>query len=235
MAPGIIKLIGPRLSWHDVIRPRYVLPASLLAVAACMLIASFFMPYWKMTLHAPQYPKGLHVVAYLNRLDGDVREIDNLNHYIGMRPLNEAAQLERETSWMSIGAISLLLLAALFIHNRWAAALALPAVLFPAGFLLDLHYWMNNFGQNLDPAAPLSTSIKPFTPPVLGEGFVGQFKTVASAGSGLWLAASASIVVVAALWWHRRAFKPLVDASRAIECEAAKPTIAQPRQKAMAA
>ena len=38
------------------------------------------------------------VNAYINHLEGDVQEIDGLNHYIGMRPLGEAAQLERTIS-----------------------------------------------------------------------------------------------------------------------------------------
>ena len=53
------------------------------------------MPYWSLVLHAPQYPGGLVVNAYINHLEGDVQEIDGLNHYIGMRPLGEAAQFER--------------------------------------------------------------------------------------------------------------------------------------------
>jgi hypothetical protein len=135
-----------------------------------------------------------------------------------MRPLNEAAQLERETSAMMICVTALLVIGGLFVHSRWAALLALPAIIFPAGFLLDLHLWMSHFGQNLDPHAPLSNSIKPFTPPVLGTGMVGQFKTVAAGDTGLWLAAGAALVVLLALYFHRRAFKPLFDAeARAIE------------------
>ena len=215
MTSFIQTILGPRIPWCEAARPRYLLPPVLLFLAAGMLVGSYFLPYWTMTLHAPQYPKGLHVVAYLDHLEGDVREIDNLNHYIGMRPLEEAAKLERSTSWISITVIALLALSGLLIHNRWAGIAAIPAVLFPVGFLLDLYFWLNHFGQNLDPAAPLSTSVKPFTPPVLGEGFVGQFKTVAGAGNGLCLAAGASLVVIAALWFHRRAFKPLFDAQRA--------------------
>jgi copper chaperone NosL len=103
-------------------------------------------------------------------------------------------------------------LAAIYIHNRWAALLALPAVAFPALFLADLYFWMRHFGTNLDPTAPLSSSIDPFVPPVLGRGTVGQFATVAAPGSGLWLAFAAAAVIVVGLWLHRRAYKPLVDA-----------------------
>ncbi|MEZ4614011.1 MAG: hypothetical protein R2867_00655 [Caldilineaceae bacterium] len=110
------------------------------------------------------------VIAFVNHLDGDVQEIDGLNHYIGMRPLDEAATFERTVSIYGIVVLALLIVAALYIHNRWAALLSLPAVLMPAIFLLDLQYWLANFGQNLDPTAPLSSSIKPFVPPVLGKG-----------------------------------------------------------------
>jgi hypothetical protein len=187
------------------------MPTLLMVLAAVLLIASIFMPYWKLTLHAPQYPKGLAVQAYINRMVGDVREIDGLNHYIGMRPLAEAASLELSLSIAAVSVISLLVLSTIFVHTRWAALLALPAILFPAVFLADLAYWLRNFGNNLDPTAPLSSSIKPFTPPVLGEGKIGQFSTVAEPGIGLIVAFIASLIIITGLYFHRRAYKPLVD------------------------
>ena len=168
-------LLGPRVPPEEFAahRGRYRLPTLLLGVAAVLLLVSVFTPYWRMTLHAPQYPGGLTVHAYLNKLTGDVREIDGLNHYIGMRPLDEAAQLERSLAIMAVSVLILLVLGGIFLHNRWAALLTLPAVLFPLGFLGDMFFWLRNFGQNLDPAAPLSSAVKPFTPPVLGQGYVG--------------------------------------------------------------
>lgn len=217
MTKAIENLLGPRVPAGVPLRRRvrYWVPAALLTIAAAMLAASFALPYWRMKLLAPQYPKGLFVTAYLNRLTGDVTEIDGLNHYIGMRPLNDAAQLERQNSAMLIAVMAGLLLAAIVIHNRWAALLALPGLLFPLGFLADLQFWLASFGTNLDPHAALSSSIKPFVPPVLGTGTIGQFKTIATAGEGFWLACAASLVTLAALWFHRAAYKPLVDARRA--------------------
>ncbi len=216
MTAPIENIIGPRVpagEWRQH-RGRYLIPTLLLVVAGAMLIGSYFLPYWSMTLHAPQYPKGLHVHAYLNRLEGDVHEIDGLNHYIGMRPLNDAAQLERDTSAMLVIGVAFLLVAAVFVHSPWAALAALPALLFPAGFLADLQFWLANFGTHLDPRAALSSSIKPFVPPVLGEGVIGQFRTVAVVRDGFWLATAAAVVVLAALFFHRRAYKPLLDARR---------------------
>lgn len=207
------KLFGPRVpaSEREKNRLRYMLPSIFLGVAAFLLLVSIFLPYWRMTLHAPQYPKGLTVQAYLNRLEGDVNEIDGLNHYIGMRPLREAAQLERSLSILAIAVLSLLVLSAIMIHNQYAALFALPAVLFPLVFLGDLYFWLRNFGLNLDPAAPLSSAIKPFVPPVLGEGVIAQFRTVALPDIGLILAMIASLLILVGLYFHRSAYKPLVE------------------------
>ena len=213
MEAVLTKVFGPRVSPELMAarRVRFLLPTLSLGLAALLLVASIFLPYWRMTLLAPQYPGGLRVEAYLDRLEGDVREIDGLNHYIGMRPLGEAAKLERSMSIAALLVIALLVAAAIYIHNRWAALLTLPAFLFPAVFLADMHYWLQHFGTNLDPEAPLSSSIQPFVPPVLGRGTVGQFATVAVPGTGLVAAALASLAILVGLWLHRRAYKPLVE------------------------
>jgi hypothetical protein len=156
----------------------------------------------------------LVVNAYINHLEGDVREIDGLNHYIGMRPLGEAAQFERSISVFAIAALALLVIAAIYIHSPWAAILSLPAVFLPPVFLADLYFWLNNFGQNLNPHAALSNAVKPFTPTILGEGIIGQFKTVAYADFGLLLASAASILILVGLFLQRRAYKPLVESSQ---------------------
>ncbi|MBX3472370.1 MAG: cytochrome C [Planctomycetes bacterium] len=196
---------------------RFLAPTALLLLAGACLLLSLLLPLWSMKLLAPQYPRGLTVTAYADRLTGDVDEIDGLNHYIGMRPLNDAAQLERAVAAPSIVLMAALCVAAALVHTRWAALLAFPALSFPFVFLADLAYWLRDSGQNLDPTAPLSRSIKPFVPPVLGEGLVGQFKTIAWVESGWLLQLLAAVFIVVGLYLHRRAYKPLVDARPAPE------------------
>ncbi len=207
------QIIGPRAPAEELAarRMRYMWPTLCMVGAAILIIISIFMPYWSLILHAPQYPKGLTVYAYVNHMEGDVAEIDGLNHYIGMRPLNEAAKFEKAISIFSIIALALLVLAAVFIHSPWSTLLTLPAVFLPPVFLADLFYWLNNFGQNLDPHAALSNAVKPFTPTILGEGIIGQFKTVAYADVGLLMASTASILILVGLYLQRRAYKPLVE------------------------
>ena len=219
MASALQRVVGPRVGAEELgrHRARYALPALALAAARILLLVSVFLPYWSMVLEAPQYPDGLELVAYPNRLEGDVKEIDGLNHYTGMRPLHDAASMERAASvWMVIAMAVLIELAAV-VHSRWALLLALPVLCFPAGFLLDLQYWLWSHGTSLDPKAPLSSSVKPFVPPALGIGTIGQFRTLGSVELGWWFACASSAATLLGMWLHRRAYKPLHDALRAQE------------------
>lgn len=207
-------IVGPRIP-ADLLqseRKRFLLPTLFLGMAGILLLISIFLPYWRMTLHAPQYPGGLQIQLYVNQVKGDVDEIDGLNHYIGMRSMKDAAPLERSLSIIIIAGIVLLAVGAIYIHTPVAAFFSFPAFLFPAIFLGDLYFWMRNFGLNLDPKAPLSSSVKPFVPPILGTGMVGQFKTVATWDIGLYLALLASLLIVIGLYYHRKAYKPLLEA-----------------------
>ncbi|HEX5400290.1 MAG TPA: cytochrome C [Verrucomicrobiae bacterium] len=204
-------IIGPRASAElKQVHPlRFRLPAWLLAAAAGLLLVSLFRPYWQITMFAPQYPNGLTVTSYVNHVGGRVEEVDILNQYIGMKPLEAAAPMEKKFGVVLIAAMALLVIAAVKIHSPFAALLSLPAALFPVIFLADLQFWLADFGLHLDPHAPLNMSVQPFVPRVLGVGYVGQFKSVALPCSGLILAVLAAILILTGLWLQRRAYKSL--------------------------
>lgn len=171
------------------------LPALLWLGSAVLLLISTAFPYWGLVLSAPQYPGGLQMRVFVNYMTGDadpkldeVSEIDGLNHYIGMKSLYEAAKVERAIAVPAVILMLGLLVVAAFWRRRWAWLLTVPALVFPFVYLADLAFWMNYYGQNLDPSAPLSSAIKPFTPPILGEGVIGQFKTISYVDTG-WIIA----------------------------------------------
>lgn len=206
-------ILGPRIPRGLLLKEkkRFALPTLILGLAAFLLLISIFLPYWQLTLMAPQYPQGLKMEAYVNHVAGDVDEIDGLNHYIGMRSLKEAAELERSLSILMIGALVLLIIGSIYTHSPFALFFTVPAILYPVLFLGDLYFWMHDFGMHLDPHAPLSNAVKPFVPPLIGEGFVGQFKTIASWQVGLFMSLAASVLIIAGLYYHRKAYKPLME------------------------
>jgi hypothetical protein len=129
----------------------------------------------------------------------EVHEIDGLNHYIGMKSLYEAAKFERSIAIPAVIIMVVLLAIAALWKHRFAWLLTIPAIGFPFVFLGDLAFWMNHYGQNLDPYAPLSSAIAPFTPPVLGEGVIGQFVTVAYVDMGWYIVVFGVVLILVGL------------------------------------
>ncbi|MBL8126066.1 MAG: cytochrome C [Chloroflexia bacterium] len=168
----------------------------LLVVAGVLLLASIAFPYWQITLHAPQYPKGLIVQAYVNRLAGSVGEVDGLNHYIGMMKLEEAAALERQIALIAIVLVALLAIASCWLTGVWRVLARLPIILYPAIFVVDLFAWLYHAGHSLDPNAALSSSIKAFTPHIIGVGTIGQFSTDANFLPGFMMAVIAAVITL---------------------------------------
>lgn len=207
-----IKVVLPDGTEHRLIT--YLLPSALLMLAGLLLMISMLLPYWSLRMTAPQYPKGLKVNVYVNHLDGDVREIDALNHYLGMPSLDEGGQLERSISVAAVIALGLLLTGSVFVHNRWAALLAVPALAYPLIFVGRLWLILYEYGHSIDPQSPLGSAIKPFTPPLIGTGVIGQFGTFARFEIGFYLVILAALIVLAGLWFHRAAYKPVVDARK---------------------
>ena len=141
-----------------------------------------------------------------------MREIDELNHYLGMPSLDEGGRLERSVSMIAIVVLGLLLMGGVFIHNQAAGMLALPVLAWPFMFLADLWWILYKYGHSIDPESALGGAIEAFTPPLFGKGMVGQFGTIARPEIGLWLAFVALGLTLLGLWFHRVAYKPVVDA-----------------------
>lgn len=170
-----------------------------LTLAGCLLlILSLGRTWWGLLMYAPQFPQGLEVGATLTRVVGQVEQIDSLNHYIGMMPLAEAAKWERRLAPYAVYGFALLAAAALLVRQRWLAwLLRIPLISFPLVFLADLKYWLWYAGNHLDPRAALSTTVKPFTPTMLGPGKIAQFQTYGWVETGFWMATAGALCVLA--------------------------------------
>lgn len=172
-----------------------VIALSLAAIG--LQIASLFQPWWWIKLYAPQYPKGLKIVISLTGVSGDAKEVDILNHYIGMASLTKAAVLERQLAGYGIAVLAIaVVVVALLAGKKLGKLLGFVGFAFPFAFLADSFYWMYRFGHNLDPEAPIR--LPPFTPQLFGNGQIGQFMTFAQPSTGFWLAVGAFVALVAA-------------------------------------
>ena len=175
------------------------------AIAVALLVASLRLPIWHMKLRAPQYPKGLELVAYGTRIEGDLREINIINHYVGMERIDAAPAPEMRLYPFAVWGL-IALFAAAPLHRRLARLAVAAAVVLPLGILADLQWWLHRFGRNLDPGAPFR--LEPFTPLALGSSTIGQFQTAATASWGLLAMVGAGLVLAGALRVSRRRARP---------------------------
>lgn len=176
----------------------WVTRALLGLVAAALVAAALWLPLWQAHLVAPQYPDGLELVAFGDRVEGDIAEVTSLNHYVGMRPF--AAEDLPELGWWplvvatAVVAVVVSALAGRRLAGRFAR-LYLWGV--PIGVLLDVQLRLYQYGHDLDPDAALR--IPPFTPLVVGPTKVWNFTTWSRPGIGvLGLFAAALLLSVGA-------------------------------------
>ena len=161
------------------------------AAAAAVLIGSQ-LPLWSMKMEAPQYRKGLFLHAYGTGMTGDLRELNILNHYIGMPPIEAPAF---ETSMFPIGIATLAVLCLASPLHRWLRRFAVAtAALVPVAIIADLQWRLYEFGHSLDPKAPIR--LKPFTPLVLGETHMGNFESHAMVSWGFVCLLAAAVLLL---------------------------------------
>ncbi|ABS24463.1 hypothetical protein [Anaeromyxobacter sp. Fw109-5] len=184
-------------------------PRALVLAAALLLLPTYFLPLWNLTMFAPQYQGGLRLDIYSYKLEGgnegqDLKEINLLNHYIGMRDLREDDF--REFQWMPfvIGVLALLFLRAIVMGRL--LDLVDSTVLFAwfAGFSgWSFAYKLYRYGHDLAPTAPVK--VDPFMPPLFGGTQLANFEVYSYPAAGSYALLAAGLALVAALLLAARA------------------------------
>lgn len=176
---------------------------ALVLVAAVLLGGVYLLPLWNMTMFAPQYPDGLRMNIYSYKLEGgrsgqDVKEINLLNHYIGMKDL--AAEDFTEFKWMPfvVGAIGLLLLRTV-VHGRMMDLVDVTVLYayFAAFSLWSFGYKLYSYGHNLAPTA--AVEVEPFMPPMFGHKQLANFDVYSYPAVGSYLLGMVIVLLSGAL------------------------------------
>lgn len=189
------------------------LPRALVLVASVLLLGVFAFPLWSVRLTAPQYPEGLGMHIRINTVEGatenDLNNINNLNHYIGMKRIEPDAIPElRIMPWIVIGIVVTGLATAALARRRflyaWVAAFVSLAIV----GLIDFWRWEYDYGHDLDTVhAILKIPGMTYQPPLIGAKQLLNFKAVSLPGSGGVLAGFALLLALTAvvLVWRERA------------------------------
>lgn len=181
-----------------------------MGLAVISLIALFIWPMWRITLYAPQYPDGVTMYIYINKLGGNspgtLQNINILNHYVGMKYIEPDAIPELQYfPYVIMGLMALGGLAVAVNKRQFYLAWAILFIFLAAIGVYDFYLWEYDYGHNLSDTAPIKIPGASFQPPVIGEKVILNFLAQSyphTAG----VIAGLSVPLAMAAWWVKSKF-----------------------------
>lgn len=185
----------------------------LIFIAALLVVPAFMVPLWEMRIHTNEFPDGLKLSIYAATLEGvksegrdDLLEINALNHFIGMRPLEKEEFVEFKWIPFVLGVVVLLALRVIVFGTM---AKLVDLFVFYAYFglfaLWSFYEKLYAYGHNLNPYATLK--VEPFTPPLFGHLKVANFDLYGAPQAGSFILLLVPILLFAAICLSRATWR----------------------------
>ena len=180
-------------------------PRIIMVIAALGLLTLFLFPMWSITLIAPQYPEGVTMYIWINKLGGDnpsvLQNINILNHYVGMKYIEPDAipELKYFPKIVLIMVVLGLIVAA--VNKRWLffgwgllmAGLAIAGI-------YDFYLWEYDYGHSLSANAPIKIPGASFQPPLIGTKQIISFTAKSFPDTSGYLAGFSILLSFLAFW-----------------------------------
>jgi hypothetical protein len=159
----------------------------LMIIGSLLVLALFVFPMWNITLEAPQYPEPIGMDIWITKIADhnphDVKNINLMNHYVGMKEIPEHIKEFEIFPWI-VGGMVLLGLVFAFIGNHklflvWFIMMCMWGI---AG-MYDFYLWEYDYGHSLNPKAAIKFTNPDGTPmayqpPLIGSKMILNFKAI---------------------------------------------------------
>lgn len=178
-----------------------------LLICGMALLIVLVTPIWRIDLSAPQYPEGLSMFIYANKLAGNIDIINGLNHYIGMKTLKADDFVEFTVLPYIIGFYSICFIIAAIVANRKLLYLMFGLfVAFGVLAMVDFWRWEYDYGHDLNPDAAIVVPGMAYQPPLIGYKQLLNFGAWSVPAIGGWIFVTVGILLLAAVIyeWKRR-------------------------------
>ena len=186
---------------------------ALVLIAALLLVTVFFLPLWNMQIYTKQFPDGLAVHIYADKLEGgvaegrdDLLEINALNYYVGMEPLEEGNFAEFKWMPFVLGAVIVLALRVIVLGKM---SKLIDLLVFYGYFgmfsLWSFYSRLYDYGHHLNPSAQII--IPSFTPPMFGRTTIANFDLAGAPAIGSYIMVVVPVVLLTAILMSRLAWR----------------------------
>lgn len=184
----------------------------LLFVCGLALLVVLYVPLWRIELNAPQYPEGLMLLIYPDRLGGSVDIINGLNHYIGMKTLHEKDFAEFGVLPGIIIFFSIAFaLVALIGKRKWMNVLLVLVILFGIIGMADFWRWEYQYGHDLNPDAAIRIPGMAYQPPLIGFKQLLNFGAYSVPDTGGWIFVAAGVILFGLVLWEWRKTRNVIQ------------------------
>ncbi len=159
------------------------LPKIVFICGSIFLLGTFLSPIWRITLEAPQYPTGVTMYIWINKISGSepgtLQNINILNHYVGMKMIVPESIPELKYFPKVIMGMSLLGIIFGLINNKklfltWGMIIIILGIL----GIYDFYLWEYDYGHNLADDAAIKVPGQSYQPPVFGSKMLLNFKAI---------------------------------------------------------
>ena len=186
----------------------------IVIVASLILVLSFFFPIWYIDLEAPQYPEGIGLEIWLNKITGqkpnDLANINGLNHYIGMKEI--VPDTIPELKIMPFIIIFLIVFGLITGISGKRSLVYIWIILFivvAAVGIYDFYMWEYDYGHNLNPHAAIKIPGMAYQPPLIGSKMLLNFNAISMPHIGSWVLVASVVLAVIALIIDKKSKKEI--------------------------
>ena len=189
----------------------------LLLLCGIGLVMVLFTPMWRIDLDAPQYPEGLRMLIYANKLAGNIDIINGLNHYIGMKTLHADDFIEfKVLPGIILFFAILFVVVAIVARRKWMNFLCILFILFGVVAMIDFWRWEYDYGHNLNPDAAIIVPGMAYQPPLIGFKQLLNFGAYSMPDIGGWIFVAVGIILLGLVIYEGRKHKKQVSISNTI-------------------
>lgn len=173
----------------------------IMILCSAALVAVIFVPMWRIELAAPQYPEGLIMLIYANKIGGNVDIINGLNHYIGMKTIHAVDFIEFTIlPYIILFYATFAILVAIINKRKLLYAFCIFFISFGIVAMVDFWKWEYNYGHDLNPDAAIIVPGMSYQPPLIGFKQLLNFGAYSIPDIGGWIFIAVGLFTLVAVW-----------------------------------
>jgi len=168
----------------------------LMILGASLLLPLFFLPLWNITLEAPQYPDAIgmniHIDKFHDAHPNDIKNINIMNHYVGMEDIPETIPEFEIFPAVVIGMVVLGIIIGFIGRKKLYLAWCGLMIVFGTIGMYDFYLWEYDYGHNLKDTAAIKFTTPDgepmaYQPPLIGSKMILNFRAISMPRAGAYL------------------------------------------------